>query len=123
MICSFSLTVIPVIPLSRIMVSLTTVNNLELHSVDIEQAFTQVDKLPEGVNERYFTNPPAGSPDTGNRDIMYEVLRPLIGNPSSPRVLHKTMDAFFKSEGFDTTVFEESVRRRPAGGKYSQVFG
>jgi hypothetical protein len=29
------------------------------------------------------------------------------------------MDAFFKSEGFDTIGFEESVWRRPAGGKYS----
>ena len=26
---------------------------------------------------------------------------------------------FFKSEGFDTIDFEESVCRRPAGGKYS----
>ena len=85
----------------------------------IEQAFTQADKLPEGVNGRYFINPPPGSPDAGNRDIVYEVLRPLYGNPSSPRALHKTIDAFFKSEGFDTIGFEESVWRRPAGGKYS----
>ena len=41
--------------------------NLELHSVDIKQAFTQADKLPEGVNGRYFINPPPGSPDAGNR--------------------------------------------------------
>jgi hypothetical protein len=31
------------------MVSLAAANNLELHSVDIEQAFAQADKLPEGV--------------------------------------------------------------------------
>ncbi len=43
----------------------------------------------------------------------------MYGNPSSPRALHKTIDAFFKSEGFDTIGFEESVWRRPAGGKYS----
>jgi hypothetical protein len=91
----------PGIALVRIMVSLAAANNLELHSVDIEQAFTQADKFPEGVNEKYFINPPVGSPDTGNRDIVYEVLRPLYGNPSSPRALHKTMYAFFKSEGFD----------------------
>ena len=29
------------------------------------------------------------------------------------------MDVFFNSEGFDTIGFEESVWRRPAGGKYS----
>ena len=37
----------PGIALARIMVSLAAANNLELHSVDIEQAFTQADKLPE----------------------------------------------------------------------------
>jgi hypothetical protein len=105
--------------LFRIMVSLTAANNLELHSVDIEQAFTQADKLPEGVNGRYFINPPSGSPDTGNRDIVYEVLRSFYGNPSSPRALYKTMDAFFKSEDFDTIDLEESVWRWPKGGENS----
>ena len=102
------------------MVSLTDVNDLQLHSVDIEQVFTQTDKLPEGVNDRYFTNPPPGSPDAGNKDVVYEVLRPMYGNPPSPRSLHKTMDAYFKSEGFDTVGFEESVWRRQAGGKYAE---
>ena len=81
----------PGIALAR--VSLASANDLELHSVDIEQAFTQADKLPEGVNGRYFINPPPGSPDAGNKDIVYEVLRPLYGKPSSPRAQHKTMDA------------------------------
>jgi len=94
----------PDIVLARIMVSLAATNDLELYSVDIEQAFTQADKLPEGVNGRYFINPPSGSPDAGNRDIVYEVLSPLYGNPSSPRVLHKTKDVFFKSEGFYTVM-------------------
>jgi hypothetical protein len=40
---------------------------------------------------------------------VYEVLRPLYGNPSSPRAPQKTMDVFFKSEGFDTSAFAESV--------------
>ena len=82
----------PGIALVRIMVSLEGVNDLELYSVDIEQVFTQTDKLSEGVNGRYFINPPSGSPNTGNRDIVYEVLRSLYGNPSSPRTLHKTID-------------------------------
>jgi hypothetical protein len=30
------------------------------------------------------------------------------------------MDAYIKSEGFDTIGFEESVWVRPAGGKYSE---
>ena len=70
-----------------------------------------------------FINPPPGSPEAGNKDVVYEVLKPLHGSPSSPRALHKTMDAYFKSEGFDTIGFEESLTEsvwvRPAGGKYS----
>ena len=47
---------IPGIALTRIMVSLAATNDLEMHSVDIERVFTQTDKLPEGVNDRYFIN-------------------------------------------------------------------
>jgi hypothetical protein len=105
--------------ISRIITSIAG-NDLELHSIDIEQAFLQADKLMEGVNVLYFINPPPRSPDANNKDIVYEVLRPLYGNPSSPRALHKTMDAFFKSEGFDTIGFEESVWKRAGGGKYAE---
>jgi hypothetical protein len=110
----------PGIAIARIITSIAAANDLELHSIDIEQAFLQADKLMEGVNGRYFINPPPGSPDANNKDIVYEVLRPLYGNPSSPRALHKTMDAFFKSEGFDTIGFEESVWKRVGGGKYAE---
>jgi hypothetical protein len=91
------------------MMSIAIANDMELHKVDIEQAFLQADKLDEGVNGRYFINPPPGSPEAGNKNVVYEVLKPLYGSPSSPRALHKTMDAYFKSEGFDTIGFEESV--------------
>jgi len=110
----------PGLAVARLMMSLAIANDMELHKIDIEQAFLQADKLVEGVNGRYFINPPPGSPEAGNKNIVYEVLRPLYGSPSSPRALHKTMDAYFKSEGFDTIGFEESVWVRPAGGKYSE---
>ena len=110
----------PGLPVARLMMSIAIANDMELHKVDIEQSFLQADKLDEGVNGRYFINPPLGSPEAGNKDVVYEVLKPLYGSPSSPRALHKTMDAYFKSEGFDTIGFEESVWVRPAGGKYSE---
>ena len=72
-------------------------NDYELHACDIEQAFLQADNLSEGVNGRYFIQPPPGSPDANDRDVVYEVRRPLYGtlygNPSSPRALHKTLGA------------------------------
>ena len=82
-------------------------NDLELHSVDIEQAFTQSDKLKEDANGRYFITPPSDSPDAGDKSVVYEVLKPLYDNLSSPRTLHKTMDAYFRNEGFDNIGFEE----------------
>jgi hypothetical protein len=75
------------------MLSLAVANDYELHACDIEQAFLQANKLPEGVNGRYFIQPPPGSPDANDRDVVYEVFGPLYGNPSSPRALHKTLDA------------------------------
>jgi hypothetical protein len=61
--------------IARIITSKAAVNDLELHSIDIEQAFLQTDKLMEGVNDEldgqvdgwskiqwYFINPPPGSP-------------------------------------------------------------
>jgi hypothetical protein len=92
----------PGLAVARIMMSLAIANDMELHKIDIEQASLQTDKLDEGVNGRCFINPPPGSPEAGNKNIVHEVLRPLCGSPSSPRALHKTMDAYFKSEGFDT---------------------
>jgi hypothetical protein len=75
------------------------------------------------VDGRYFINPPSGSPDTGNRDIVYEVLSPLYGNPSSPRVLYKTKDVFFKSEGFYTvmTSFKQDLLGRFVGTDEGEV--
>ena len=39
------------------MMSIAIASGMELHKVDIEQAFLQADKLDEGVNGRYFINP------------------------------------------------------------------
>jgi hypothetical protein len=115
---SFSPT--PGLAVGRFMLSLAVANDYELHACDIEQAFLQADKLPEGVNGRYFIQPLPGSPDANNQDVVYEVCRPLYGNPSSPRALHKPLDAYFLSEGFEHVGFEESVWVRPKGGKYGE---
>jgi hypothetical protein len=104
---SFSPT--PGLAVGRFILSLAVANDYGLHACDIEQAFLQADKLAEGVNGRYFIQPPPGSPDANNRDVVYEVCRSLYGKPSSPRALHKTLDAYFMSEGFEHVGFEESV--------------
>ena len=73
---SFSPT--PGLAVGRFMLSLAVANDYELHACDIEQAFLQADKLPES-NGRYFIQPPPGSPDANNRDVVYKVCRPQNG--------------------------------------------
>ena len=75
----------PDISIARIMVSITAPNDQELHSVDIEEAFTQDDELKDGTNDRYFITLPPCSPDAGDKSVVDEVLKPLYGNPSTPR--------------------------------------
>jgi hypothetical protein len=86
---SFSPT--PGLAVGRFMLSLSVANDYELHAWDIEQAFLQGDKLPEeklpstpgtstagtSSNGRYFIQPPPGSPEANNRDVVYEVCSPL----------------------------------------------
>jgi hypothetical protein len=57
---SFSPT--PGLAVGRFMLSLAVANKYELHACDIGQAVLQADTLPEGVNGRYFIQPPPGSP-------------------------------------------------------------
>ena len=51
----------PGLAVARLMMSLAVANDMELHKIDIEPAFLQADKLDEGVNGRYFINPPPGT--------------------------------------------------------------
>ena len=49
------------------MMSLAVANDMDLHKIDIEQSFLQADNLDEGVNGRYFINPPPGSDFRGRQ--------------------------------------------------------
>ena len=55
-------------------ISIATAEDLELHSVDFTQSFIQSDRLPEGVNDRFFISPSPGSPRANTSGIVYEVL-------------------------------------------------
>jgi hypothetical protein len=72
---SFSPT--PGLAVDRFMLSLAVAKDYELHACDIEQALLQADKLPEGVNGRYFIQPPPRSRDANDRaavTLMTEML-------------------------------------------------
>eukprot|EP00961_Rhodomonas_salina_P303817 3941377-Rhodomonas_salina.2 len=78
---------------SRFIMSITAAADMELHCVDLSQAFIQADKIEEGVNGRYFITPPVGYDEEPG--VVYEVLRPLpvwrgqfkLGTPSHAVIL------------------------------------
>ena len=66
--------------------------------------------------EQVFIRPPSGwDEDPG---VVYEVLRPLYGIPSSAQALHYTLAKFMSEQGFVKSGFEESVWQRDADDKY-----
>jgi hypothetical protein len=77
----------PGLAVARLMMSLAVANDMELHKIDIEQAFLQADKLDQGVNGWYFINSPPGSPEAGNKNMVYEVLRQIYAVEST--VVHR----------------------------------
>eukprot|EP00961_Rhodomonas_salina_P093577 1259041-Rhodomonas_salina.4 len=108
---------VPHTTMGRLMMSTAAADNLHLHSVDMTQAFIQADKLDEGVNGRTFITPPPGC-EEDEEGVVYEVLLPLYGIPSSARALNLTLAKWFKERGFETVGFEDSVWSRPGGGRY-----
>jgi len=97
--------------------SIAAALDLEMHCIDPSQAFIQSswDDLPEGA-QQIFIRPPSGWDEEPG--IVYEVLRPLYGIPSSARALHFTLAKFMSEQGFVKSGFEESVWVREADEKY-----
>eukprot|EP00961_Rhodomonas_salina_P290263 3922393-Rhodomonas_salina.1 len=84
----------------RVIISLAAALDLELHSCDLAQAFIQADSLEGRVNGRIFITPPKGWGE--QEDVVYECQRQLYVIPDSARALNKTLDVWFKSQGFHT---------------------
>eukprot|EP00961_Rhodomonas_salina_P118094 1589317-Rhodomonas_salina.1 len=99
-----------------VIISLAAALDLELHSCNLAQAFIQADCLEEGVNGRIFISLPKGWGE--QEDIVYEFLCPLYGIPDFALALSKTLDTWFKAQGFHTAGFEESIWICKAGGEY-----
>eukprot|EP00961_Rhodomonas_salina_P090778 1221504-Rhodomonas_salina.1 len=111
---------VPLSTAGRVMMSLAAVLDLEMHCLDLSQAFIQAlwADLPEEVPQ-VFIRPQSGwDEDPG---VVYEVCAPLYGHPASARCLHYTLDRFMRESGFEKTRFEETrgVWIRPAGGTYA----
>eukprot|EP00961_Rhodomonas_salina_P279988 3782338-Rhodomonas_salina.2 len=108
---------VPHTTIGQMLMSMAAADNLHLHSVDLTQAFIQAERIPEGPNGRIFITPPPGCAED-EEGVVYEVLRPLYGVPSSERMLHLTVAKWMKEQGFQTVGFEDSVWSRQSGGSY-----
>ena len=110
---------VPRSAVGRTMMAIAAANNMHLHAMDVAQAFIQASwsDLPEDTRTIYIT-PPEGVDE--NPDVVYRVVRPLYGIPSSARALHFTLVRWFREQGFTQAGFEESVFIRKAGGRYKE---
>eukprot|EP00961_Rhodomonas_salina_P200010 2697957-Rhodomonas_salina.1 len=83
----------------RLMMSTAAAEKLHLCSIDMMQVFIQADKIPQGVNGSTFIMPPPGC-EEDEEGVVYEVLLPLYGIPSSAQALALTLDCWFKEKDF-----------------------
>jgi len=90
---------VPRSAVGRTMMALAAANGMHLHSMDVAQAFIQSNwaDLPEDIGTIYIT-PPDGVQE--DEDVVYRVVRPLYGIPSSARALHFTLVRWFREQGF-----------------------
>ena len=93
--------------------AIAAANGYEIHSCDFTQAFIQGEweALPEEMPQ-VFIRPPAGWNEEPG--VVYEVLRPLYGIPSSAHALHFTLDKFLRDNKFVKSGFKEGVWVREA---------
>ena len=98
--------------------AIAAASNLEMHAVDFSQAFIQADwaDLPD-KQPQVFIRPPHGWKE--EPDVVYEVMKPLYGIPSSARALHFTLDRWMTDNKFVRSNFEESVWVREADEQFA----
>lgn len=75
--------------------STAAASDLHLHRVNLTQAFIHADGLDEGVNGLVFMTPSPGCKEY-EEGVVYEVLKPLYGIPSSAETLALTHSKWFK---------------------------
>ena len=99
---------VPLSVVGRILMLMAAAADLEMHCINLSQAFIQASwaDLPEDTPQ-VFIRPPSGWDE--EEGVVYEVLRPLYGIPSSARALHYTLAKWMKENGFVQSNFEESV--------------
>ena len=104
---------------TRILLAIAAANGYEIHSCDFTQAFIQGewDSLPEEMPQVFIRPPPGWSEEPG---VVYEVLRPLYGIPTSARALHFTLDNWLQANKFVKSNFEESVWVREADAQFPE---
>ena len=76
--------------------------------VDLAQDFIQAE-LPKDGKAVYISPPPG---HVEERDVVYQVLKPLYGMPHSGRCLHVTRSNWLENKGFKKAGFEDAMWSR-----------
>jgi hypothetical protein len=92
----------------RILLVITTENDMFTDHVDISQAFMQGDLQPDDGHmvNLYISSPPGFPEDPA---YCYRLLKPLYGMTSAARAWFQTMSTFLKQEGCSKVGYEETM--------------
>jgi hypothetical protein len=88
--------------------SIATAMKWKAVGVDLTQGFIQAE-LPKDGKAIYISPPPG---HVEERDVVYQVLKPLYGMPHSGRCLHVTWSNWLENQGFKKSGYEGDMWSR-----------
>jgi hypothetical protein len=92
----------------RCCMSTATAMKWKAVGVDLTQGFIQAELLKDG--KAIYISPPPGHVE--ERDVVYQVLKPLYGMPHSGRCLHVTWSNWLENQGFKRAGYEGAMWSR-----------
>jgi hypothetical protein len=92
----------------RCCMSIATAMKWKAVGVDLTQGFIQAE-LPKDGKAIYISPPPG---HVEERDVVYQVLKPLYGMPHSGRCLHVTWSNWLENQGFKKAGYEGAMWSR-----------
>lgn len=91
----------------RLLVSLASANNWEIHHLDVKTAF-----LHGELNEEVYVSQPEGFEKEGEEEKVFKLSKALYGLRQAPRAWNTKLDQILKKLRFKRCAKESSVYRR-----------
>ena len=100
-------------PTLRVLLDVAARRDMEIHSMDVTQAFLQ-----GHLHETVYLEPPPGYPHPLPPDSVWQLQRPVYGLKQAPREWNIKLVSVLKLLGFSPTAPDPSLFTRPSDGSY-----